>query len=142
MTYAVPAYNDSESPDIVGEASEVVSELKLVVRGGGIGLRGVHGEGGEGWGRGMVGHGGHSCGCSDLCAYVGGGRARRSRWDGWREGVGAYENNGQVTPDNNKICCRFPPTKRPRGSFPPFNPARRSGGITVPENQSFVYRIV
>lgn len=59
MTYAVPAYNNSESPDIVGEACEVVSELKLVVRRGGIGLRRVHGKGGEGWGRGMVGHGGH-----------------------------------------------------------------------------------
>lgn len=36
MTYAVPAYNNSESPDIVGESCEVVSELKLVVSGGGI----------------------------------------------------------------------------------------------------------
>lgn len=33
-------------------------------------------------------------------------RARRSRWDGWMEGVGAYENNTQLTPDNNKIYCR------------------------------------
>lgn len=36
-------------------------------------------------GRGVVRHGSHSCGCSDLCAYVGGaGPGAAGGMGGWR----------------------------------------------------------